>query len=242
MTSTLDERVTGNLSGLFTRGARMFDTLETFFLGALQTIYDQFGWGGVFSMMVFENATGITPSEIVLSLAGWMLIEAHGEHPSLILLGGLYAGMGSAIGASVAYWVARLGGRPVVEKFARWFRIDLKHVEAVDGHVRRWGLGLVLFGRMIPGVRTLVSIPAGLARIPFGTFFAATFAGAYVWCSLLIGAGYLLGHEWMLISQYLKAYFPYLVVGGLGVITLYILYTYRTSMPKLARIFIRSQE
>jgi membrane protein DedA with SNARE-associated domain len=99
-----------------------------------------------------------------------------------------------------------------------------------------------LFGRVIPGVRTLVSIPAGLARIPFGTFFAATFAGAYVWCSLLIGAGYLLGHEWMLISHYLKAYFPYLVAGGLAVIGLYVLYTYRASMPKLARIFIRSQE
>ena len=220
----------------------MLEQIETFILGALQSIYDQFGWGGVFSMMIFENATGITPSEIVLSLAGWMLIETHGEHPSLILLGGLYAGFGSAIGASVAYWVARLGGRPLVEKFARWFRIDLKHVEAVDGHVRRWGVGLVLFGRMIPGVRTLVSIPAGLSRIPFGTFFAATFVGAYIWCSLLIGAGYLLGHEWMLISHYLKAYFPYLVAGGLGVIGVYVLYTYRASMPKLARIFVRSQE
>jgi len=220
----------------------MLDQLETLILGALQSIYDQFGWGGVFSMMIFENATGITPSEIVLSLAGWMLIEVHGEHPSLILLGGLYAGLGSAIGASLAYWVARLGGRPVVEKFARWFRIDLKHVEAVDNHVQRWGVGLVLFGRMIPGVRTLVSIPAGLSRIPFGTFFVATFAGAYVWCSLLIGAGYLLGHEWMLISHYLKTYFPYLVAGGLGVIGLYILYTYRASLPKLAGIFVRARD
>ena len=220
----------------------MLNQLETFILGALQSVYDQFGWGGVFSMMIFENATGITPSEIILSLAGWMLIEAHGQPPSLILMGGLYAGLGSAIGASVAYWVARLGGRPVVEKFAGWFRIDLKHIETMEGHIRRWGVGLVLFGRVIPGVRTLVSIPAGLARIPFGTFFTATFVGAYIWCSLLIGAGYLLGHEWMLISQYLKVYFPYLMAGGLGAIALYILYTYRGSMPKLARLFVRSQE
>ena len=220
----------------------MLDQLELSILSTLQTIYDQFGWLGVFLMMIFENATGITPSEIVLSLAGWMLIEAHGADPKLILLGGFYAGIGSAIGASVAYWVARLGGRPVVEKFARWFRIDLKHVETVDEHVRRWGVGLVLFGRMIPGVRTLVSIPAGLARIPFGTFFAATFVGAYVWCTLLIGTGYLLGHEWMLISHYLKAYFPYLMAGGLGIIGLYVLYTYRASIPNLARIFVRSQE
>ena len=220
----------------------MLDQLEMLILGALQSIYDQFGWGGVFSMMIFENATGITPSEIVLSLAGWMLIEAHGKPPSLILLGGLYAGLGSVIGASISYWIARLGGRPVVEKFARWFRIDLVHIENAEKHVQRWGTGLVLFGRVIPGFRTLVSIPAGLARIPFFTFFAATFVGAYVWCTLLIGTGYLLGYEWMLISHYLKAYFPYLVAGGLGVIALYILYTYRASLPKLARVFVRSQE
>lgn len=220
----------------------MLDQIEVAILGALQSVYDQFGWAGVFAMMVFENATGITPSEIVLSLAGWMLIDAHGQHPLMIMLGGLYAGLGSAIGASVAYWVARLGGRPVVEKFARWFRIDMKHVETMDRQVHRWGLGLVLFGRVIPGVRTLVSIPAGLARIPFGAFFTATFAGAYVWCTLLIGVGYLLGHEWMLISQYGKMYFPYLLAGGLGVIALYGLYTYRASIPKLARILVRSQE
>jgi len=94
-------------------------------------------------------------------------------------------------------------------------------------YVQRWGIGLVLFGRVIPGIRTLVSIPAGLARVPFLAFFAATFAGAYLWCTLLIGAGYLLGHEWMLISEYVKAYFPYLLAGGLSAIALYVLYSYR---------------
>jgi len=220
----------------------MFDTIENFILGTLQTVYDQFGWAGVFSMMVLENATGISPSEIILSLAGWMLIDAHGLHPSMILLGGMYAGLGSAIGASIAYWVARVGGRPVVDKFARWFRIDLAHIDRAEMHIQRRGVGLVLFGRVIPGVRTLVSIPAGLARMPFPAFFTATFAGAYIWCTLLIGVGYVLGHEWMLVSQYLKTYFPYIIAGGLGVIGLYVLYTYRTTMPKLTRIFVRSQE
>jgi len=215
----------------------MLDQLESSILLTLQTVYDQFGWFGVFLMMIFENATGITPSEIVLSLAGWMLIEAHLIDPKMILLGGLIAAVGSAIGASIAYWVARLGGRPIVEKFAGWFRIDLRHLEAVDAHVRRWGVGLVFFGRVIPGVRTLVSIPAGLARIPFARFFIATFLGAYLWCTLLIGAGYLLGHEWMLISHYLKAFFPYLVIGGLTVLGGYILFTYRASLFKLARVF-----
>ncbi len=214
----------------------MLDQVEFVILSGLQTIYDQFGWFGVFLMMIFENATGITPSEIVLSLAGWMLIEAHGADPMLIFIGGLYAGVGSAIGASVAYWVARLGGRPIVERVSRWLRIDLKHLDAIDAHVRRWSIGLVFFGRVIPGVRTLVSIPAGLARIHFGRFFAATFVGATIWCTLLIGAGYLLGHEWMLISTYLKAYFPHLVIGGISVLAAYVIYTYRVPLMKLVQV------
>jgi len=91
-------------------------------------------------------------------------------------------------------------------------------------------VGLVLIGRVIPGIRTLISIPAGLVGIPFPKFFLATFAGAYVWCTLLIGAGYVLGHEWMLISQYIKEHIPLLLVGGFGFIALYLLYFHRSTL------------
>ena len=86
----------------------MLDSIEQTILSALQVIFDQFGWYGVFGLMVFENATGITPSEIILAFAGWMLIERHGIPPSFILLAGFYAGLGSAIGASITYWIACL--------------------------------------------------------------------------------------------------------------------------------------
>jgi len=177
--------------------------------------------------MIFENATGITPSEIILAFAGWMLIERHALHPSLILLGGLYSGLGSAIGASITYWVARLGGRPVIERFARFFHIDMAHVTRAEDQIHKFGTGLVLIGRVIPGVRTLISIPAGLVRIPFPKFFLATFAGAFVWCTLLIGIGYLLGHEWMLISQYIKQYLPFILAAGLVAALGYMFFHYR---------------
>ncbi|HSK66373.1 MAG TPA: DedA family protein, partial [Anaerolineales bacterium] len=141
----------------------MLDSIEQTILSALQTIFDQFGWFGVFCLMIFENATGITPSEIILAFAGWMLIERHGIPPTFIPLAGLYAGLGSAIGASITYWIARKGGRPLVDKFAKIFHIDLKYIEKVEEQSKKWGIGIVLVGRMIPGVRTLVSIPAGLA-------------------------------------------------------------------------------
>jgi membrane protein DedA with SNARE-associated domain len=93
---------------------------------------------------------------------------------------------------------------------------------------------------VIPGVRTLVSIPAGLARMNFLQFLAATFIGAYVWCTLLIGAGYLLGLEWPMISIYVKRVFPFLVAGGLVAIAVYFYLTYRTR--KLALVKTRSHD
>lgn len=209
----------------------MLDTLEQTILAALQTIFDKFGWLGVFGLMVFENATGITPSEIILAFAGWMLIERHGIAPSFIPLAGLYAGLGSALGASITYWIARKGGRPLVDKFAKLFHINLDYIERVEAQCRKWGAGIVLVGRIIPGVRTLVSIPAGLVRMPFLKFFLATFAGAYIWCTVLIGAGYVLGHEWHLISDYIKMNLPLLVAVGVLVITALLVYHYRASLP-----------
>lgn len=209
----------------------MLESLELTILSALQVIFDRFGWFGVFGLMIFENATGITPSEVILAFAGWMLIERHGIPASFIPLAGVYAGLGSAIGASITYWIARKGGRPLVDKFAKFFRVDLKYIEKVEEQCRQWGAGIVLVGRCIPGVRTLVSIPAGLVRIPFPKFFLATFAGAYVWCTILIGAGYLLGHEWQLVSEYVKRHLPIVLTFGCLMIAVYLVYHYRASLP-----------
>lgn len=201
----------------------MITELEIIVLSAAQTIYDGWGWLGVAALLVFENATGITPSEIILGLAGWMLIAEHQLSPSMIFLGGLYAALGSVIGASITYWAARLGGRPLVDKLARWIRLDAAHIDRAEAQFHRWGAGMVLVGRVMPGIRTIINIPAGLARMPFVSFFIATFIGAYIWCTLLIGAGYLLGHEWHLISAYVKPFIPHILVVGTLALAVYFL-------------------
>jgi membrane protein DedA with SNARE-associated domain len=197
--------------------------IENWILGLLQSLFDTWGWAGVAGMMAFENFTSITPSEIVLGLAGWMLIAEHELPAAVIFLGGLYAAVGSVVGASTAYWTARLGGRPVVDRLAGWIRIKPAHITSAERQFQHYGPGLVLAGRVIPGVRTLVSIPAGLARMNYLKFLIATLVGSYVWCTLLIGAGYLLGHEWALISQYVKQSLPYVLFGGLLALGVYFL-------------------
>lgn len=209
-----------------------FGGLETSLLSTIQSIYDAWGWFGVAALLAFENATGIMPGEIILGLAGWMLIEAHQLHPSMIFVGGFYTAVGCAIGASVTYWVARLGGRPLIDKIVRWVRMNPSHIDRAQAQFQRWGAGLTLFGRFIPGLRVLISIPAGLARMSFATYFIATFIGVYIYSTLIIGAGYLVGHEWPLVVAYGKQTLPYLITAGIIALAIYAILYFRSSVQK----------
>ena len=213
----------------------MFEEIENFVIDNLQMIFDQFGWLGVMAMMAFENTTGITPSEVLLGLAGWMLIEAHGLPLSFVLLGGLYAAIGSLIGSSLTYWVVRLGGRPLVDRMARGLRIPVAYLDRTETIFQRWGTVAVFIGRVIPGVQVLITIPAGLARMRYPVFAAATFAGAYLWCTILLGVGYGFGHEWPLISEYLHQFAPYLLGVGFLVAVAGGIWLYWTKVHKSLR-------
>lgn len=197
----------------------MIDKIEQTILSTLQYLYDELGWLGVTLIMVIENATGIAPGEVVLGLAGWMLIDAHGLPFSTVFLGGLFAAIGSVLGASILYWAARLGGRPVVERVSQIFRIDMRHMQRVERMAEKHGTKFIFLGRLLPGIRMLVAIPAGLTRMSYPTFAIATFGGAYIWCTAFISVGYFLGHEWHIISGIVKQVGPYAfaiaVIAGL---------------------------
>jgi membrane protein DedA with SNARE-associated domain len=161
-----------------------------------------------------------------------MLIEAHQLPPSMIFVGGFCTAVGYAIGASVTYWAARLGGRPLIDKLLRWVRMNPSHIDRAEAQFQRWGAGLTLFGRIIPGLRVLISIPAGLARMPFATYFIATFIGVYIYCTAIIGAGYLVGHEWPLLIALGKQAMPYLITAGITALAIYALVYFRSSLQK----------
>jgi membrane protein DedA with SNARE-associated domain len=110
-----------------------------------------------------------------------------------ILATGLLIALVSVMGETIVYWAARLGGRSLVYRFARWLRLDTRHMDRAETLFLRWGIGLVMFGRILPGVRTAVSVPAGVTRMNFALFFSASFGGAYLWNTLLVGLSYLLG-------------------------------------------------
>jgi membrane protein DedA with SNARE-associated domain len=96
---------------------------------------------------------------------------------------------------------------------------------------------MIFVSRMLPGIRTLINIPAGMSRIPFHKFFLATFAGAYIWCTVLIGAGYVLGHEWKLISEFISTHLPLVFAIGFVLVAGFLVYHYRASisLPRWTR-------
>ena len=140
--------------------------------------------------------------ELIESLVNSSRSLITGQPILFVIVTGLFIATVSVIGEIAIYWIARVGGRPLVERLEvrGWLRVDSKRAQRTEELFSRWGLRLVIFGRILPGVRTLVSIPAGLTRMNFGLFACAAFSGAYLWNTLLVGVGYALGFKFTLLG------------------------------------------
>ena len=160
------------------------------------------GYAGLFAAMLAENLFPPIPSEIVLPLAGFEVSQ--GE---LTFLGTVLAAtMGSLVGALVLYAVGLYGGRPLVLRWGRVLRVGPADLERAEGWFERWGDWVVLGARVVPIARSVVSIPAGFARMPLGRFTLPTAIGSLVWNVILVGAGHQLGANWEKVSDIASRY------------------------------------
>ncbi|WP_210491405.1 DedA family protein [Patulibacter sp. SYSU D01012] len=152
----------------------------------------ELGYAGVALLMLLETVFPPIPSEAVLPLAGYFVERGDFSFPLVLLA----ATAGSVLGAVALYEAARWGGRPFVERFARRARLDPAQLDRAERWFARRGPIVVLVARCIPGVRSVVSLPAGLFKMPRAQYLLWTLIGSALWNFLLIGAGYLLGAEW----------------------------------------------
>jgi membrane protein DedA with SNARE-associated domain len=155
-----------------------------------------FGYWGVVTLMVAENLFPPIPSEVILPLAGFLVWR--GDLGFVPVLG--VSILGSLLGAFTLYALGRWGGRELVLRHARLLRVKEAELDRADGWFDRYGGVVVLVGRLVPGVRSVVSIPAGMAEMPVGQFALLTTLGSSVWNALLIGAGWTLGENWERVS------------------------------------------
>ncbi|HEY0698373.1 MAG TPA: DedA family protein [Micromonospora sp.] len=167
--------------------------------GWVAGVIDSLGAVGVAMLVALENLIPPIPSEIVLAMAGYLAGEGRGN----VVVAVLAATAGSVLGALVLYW---LGWKLGEERLKRWLDrvplVDRDDLEKADRWFERYGRWAVLFGRMVPVVRSLVSLPAGAERMPLGQFLVLTTLGSGVWNSLFVGLGYALGSRWQQVDRY----------------------------------------
>lgn len=159
---------------------------------SISDILRDLGYFGLAMLMFAETVFPPIPSEAVLPLAGYLVvIDEFGFVPVLAA-----STAGSVVGAMLLYEAAARGGRPFAERFLKVARQDLRRLEHAEEWFERRGAIVVVVGRCIPGVRSLVSLPAGVLRMSRGKYVLLTTLGSLLWNSILIGAGMALGSRW----------------------------------------------
>ncbi|HEC33882.1 MAG TPA: DedA family protein [Chloroflexi bacterium] len=212
------------------------EILEQAVVQFLESLFGTVGWFGVVLAMAIESACIPLPSEVTMPLAGWFLIEAQGHAVWHVVWAGVYGALGCTIGSVVTYWVGALGGRPLLERYGKYVLISRHDIERADRWFDRWGEATAFFSRLLPVVRTFISLPAGVARMHFGRFTLLSFVGSFIWCIVLGWLGYVFGSRWELIRYYMRPFDIPIIIVGLVLVGWYI---YRH--VKRNRAFARSK-
>ena len=150
------------------------------------------GYAGLVALMALESACIPLPSEVIMPFGGYLVSTGQ-----LNLLAVATAGaVGCNLGSTAAYWLGAYGGRPAVLRWGRYFLIGQPELDSVDRFFARYGEAAVFLARLLPVVRTFISLPAGIARMPFFRFQIYTFLGSWPWCLGLAYLGMRLGDQW----------------------------------------------
>ena len=143
------------------------------------------GYVGIVVLMAMESSIFPVPSEVVIPPAAFLAAQGHLNFVGVIVAGTL----GSYLGAAITYWVSLVVGRPLILRYGRWFFVSPQKLENAEAWLGRYESGGVFFARLLPVIRHLISIPAGVVRMPFGKFSAATIIGSGIWCTILAYLG-----------------------------------------------------
>jgi membrane protein DedA with SNARE-associated domain len=186
------------------------------FASWLTTQIFDLGYIGIFLLMAVESSFIPFPSEVVLIPAGFLAYE--GKMSIALIL--LFAIAGSLVGAYINYYLSMTLGRRFIVRFGRYFLISEETLAKMDRFFATHGPISTFTGRLIPGVRQLISIPAGLCRMDLKHFFLYTALGAGIWSLVLILLGYFIGQEQQLLQKYLKE-ITYLVFVGIALLLMW---------------------
>jgi len=193
----------------------------------LTSLYGAVGYLGVGLAMAIESAMIPLPSELVLPFAGFLVGDPTSIEPIThtawnFWLVVIVATIGNTIGSLIAYAIGAWGGRPFLERWGRYLLIRPHEIELAERFFHRYGAATAFFSRLLPIVRTFISFPAGVARMPLGKFVLYSTLGAVPWSILLVFAGEQLGSRWQDIRHALQPFDLAIVVIVVAAVLLFI--------------------
>ena len=198
------------------------DTLTTFIINMYATL----GLAGIVLAMALESCCIPLPSEIVMPLAGVMFVEGKllagvNFWLGLVLLA-LAGAIGCLIGSMAAYGIGAAGGRPLMLKYGRYVLISQHDADMADRYFQKWGGATAFFSRLLPIVRTYISLPAGIAKMPFVKFCIYTFLGSFLWCLLLAYVGTVVGNNLSALTPIFRSFEVIIIIALVILVALYI--------------------
>ena len=202
----------------------------------LNSLYGAVGYLGVLVAMAIESAMIPLPSELILPYAGFLISDpsqlepiTHGPWNFWIVV--VVATVGNTLGSLVAYAIGAYGGRPFLRRYGRYLMIREHEIELADEFFGRWGSLTVFVGRLLPVVRTFISFPAGVARMPIGRFIVFSTLGALLWSTLLVWIGEQLGANLEDLRHRLQPFDSLILIVVVGLAATFI--WWRIGMPGL---------
>ncbi|CAM2146355.1 Undecaprenyl phosphate transporter A [Paraburkholderia tropica] len=182
------------------------------------------GYAGIAIGLMIE----IIPSEIVLAYGGYMVSEG-----TIGFIGAIIAGViGGTIAQIFIYWIGRYGGRPFLDKYGKYLLIKKHHIDMSENWFQKYGTGVVFSARFIPVVRHAISIPAGIAKMPFLKFVVLTVLAIIPWSILFVYLGIQLGSQWDDVENIAGTYTTPIMILAIVVIALYFVIKKRTAIFK----------
>jgi membrane protein DedA with SNARE-associated domain len=201
--------------------------IDTIVIPFLNGLYGAVGYLGVLVAMAIESAMIPLPSELILPYAGFLVsdpsqVEPLTRGPWSFWIVVLVATIGNTIGSLAGYAIGAYGGRPFLRRWGRYLLIRQDEIDLAERFFERYGAATAFFSRLLPVVRTFISFPAGVARMPVLKFIAYSTAGAFLWSTALAFAGTQLGAHWQDIRRALQPFDLIIVVVCAGLVALFV--------------------
>lgn len=195
-------------------------------------LMQRLGYPGIFLIIILENLFPPIPSEVILPFAGFLTTNGGLTLPGVVIA----ATLGAIVGTLPFYYLGRLFGRErvyqLVDRFGRYARLTTADLQLAEDWFHRYGPWTVFFGRLVPIVRSLISIPAGVASMDLPTFLIYTTIGTLLWNVVLVGVGAALGAAWPLVGEWVAYYQNVIIALGAVAVLGFLAYRFLFSSKK----------